>query len=210
MEKKILRYVDGVFEEVPVSERTQRIKEEIVQNLLDKYKDLINSGKSEEDAYAIAISSGGDLSGIVADLKGETKHYNYNYEKQFCKVYEKEYAREKKKFKTFNSILWPVVTCIYLLGSMLLSGSWYYSWIIYLLACVASSTYRFIVVKSNDKVRRSALSSLIWMSATSLYFILSFLSFRWDMTWILFVLAIPVNKIASILVFKEDDDPELV
>lgn len=210
MEKKIIKYVDGVFAEVPTSERSQRIKEEIVQNLIDKYRDLIKSGKPEEDAYAIAISSGGDLSGIVADLKGETVHYNYNYEKQFCKVYEKEYAREKKKFQTFNSILWPVVTCIYLIFSMLLKSSWYYSWIIFLLGCVVSSAFKFCVVKSNDKVRRGALNSLVWMSATSLYFILSFTILRWDMTWILFVLAIPVNKIVALLVFKEDDDPEFV
>lgn len=208
MEKKIIRYVEGVFSDVPSTDRTQRIKDEIIQNLLDKYADLVKAGKSEEDAYAIAISSGGDLSGIVADLKGETKHYNYNYEKQFCKVYEKEYAREKKKCSSFNSLLWPVVTCVYLLFSMLVH-SWFYSWIIFLIACVISSAFKFYTVKSNSKVRRNALNSMVWMSATSLYFILSFITARWDMTWILFVLAVPMNKIAALLVFKEDDEPEL-
>lgn len=208
MEKKIIRYVEGVFAEVPETDRTQRIKDEIIQNLLDKYSDLLKSGKSEEDAYAIAISSGGDLSGIVADLKGETMHYNYNYEKQFCKVYEKEYAREKKKLSSFNSLLWPTATCFYLLFSILLGG-WHYSWIIFLITTTVSSAFKFFTVKSNQKVRRGALNSLIWMSATSLYFIFSFATYRWDMSWILFILAIPVNKMVSLLVFKEDDEPEL-
>lgn len=208
MEKKIVKYVEGVFAEVPSTDRTQRIKEEIIQNLLDKYDDLIKSGKTEEDAYAIAISSGGDLSGIVADLKGDELHYNYNYEKQFCKVYEKEYAREKKKCSSFNSILWPTATCFYLLFSVL-TGTWFTSWVIFIMTSAASSLYKFFIVKSNTKARKSALSSSVWQITTSLYFILSFTVHRWDMTWILFVLAIPVNRIISLLVFKDDDEPEL-
>lgn len=208
MEKKIIKYVEGVFAEVPSTDKTQRIKEEIIQNLLDKYADLVKSGKSEEDAYAIAISSGGDLSGIVADLKGEDVHYNYNYEKQFCKMYEKEYAREKKKCANFNSMLWPIITCVYLICSFL-TYSWSFSWIIFLLGSLISAVYRFIVIKSNRKVRHGALNSIVWLTAVSLYFILSFTIRRWDMTWILFILAIPVNKMLSLIVFKEDDEPEL-
>lgn len=123
MEEKIRQYIEGVFREVPESERSANIKCEVLQNLLDKYADLKSEGKSDDEAYAVAISSGGDLSGIVADLKGETVPYSYSYEKQFEKVYEKQYRREKKKCSRFDSLLWPLVTCAYLLFSFFVRGA---------------------------------------------------------------------------------------
>lgn len=99
MEEKIKSYVEGVFRDVPKSERAENIKSEILQNLTDKYRDLKREGRDDEEAYAIAISSGGDLSGIVADLKGENVKYSYAYEKQFEKMYDKQYKREKKKMR---------------------------------------------------------------------------------------------------------------
>lgn len=69
MEERIKNYIESVFRGVPQTEHSESIKNEILQNLLDKYHDLKNEGRNDEEAYAIAISSGGDLSDIVADLK---------------------------------------------------------------------------------------------------------------------------------------------
>ncbi len=208
MEKKIREYIDSVFRDVPHSERADNIRSEILQNLLDKYADLLAEGRTPDEAYAIAISSGGDLSGIVSDLKGEHVKYNYNYEKQFDKMYEKQYKREKKKCARFDSLLWPVTVCVYLLYSFLIRGAWAYSWNVFIVASALSSFYRFLTVKSNRKARRGALSSAVWTATVACYFLLSFLTGRWDITWILFILAIAISNIAEILVFREDDEDD--
>lgn len=208
MEQKIREYIDSVFRDVPHSERADNIRNEILQNLLDKYADLLKEGRTADEAYAIAISSGGDLSGIVADLRGESVKYNYNYEKQFDKMYEKQYKREKKKCSRFDSLLWPITVCLYLLYSLLVRGAWAYSWNLFIAASAVSSLYRFLTVKSNRKARRGALSSFVWTATVVVYFILSFATGRWDITWILFILAIAVSNIAEILVFHEEDEDE--
>lgn len=208
MEDKIRQYIESVFREVPQSQRADNIKGEILQNLLDKYHDLRDEGKSEDEAYAVAISSGGDLSGIVADLKGENVKYNYNYEKQFDKLYEKQYRREKKKCGQFDSLMWPLVVCAYLLYSFLVPGAWGYSWNIFIAAAAASSLFRFLTVKSNRKVRRSALSSFVWTTTVVVYFAITFLTHRLDISWIVYVLAIPLSRIADTLAFPEVDDDD--
>ncbi len=208
MEDKIRQYIESVFRDVPGSRRADNIRSEILQNLLDKYHDLIAEGKSEEEAYAIAISSGGDLSGIVADLKGENVKYNYNYEKQFDRLYEKQYRREKKKCSRFDSLLWPIVVCVYLLYSFFVPGAWWYSWDIFIFAAAGSSLFRFFTVKSNRKARRSALSNFVWTSTVAIYFVVSFLTDRWDVSWMIFVLAIAVSGIADTLAFPEVDDDD--
>ena len=57
MEYNIRAYVDQLFADAPDTQRAYEMKMELVQNLLDKYNDLVASGKSEEDAYNITTVS---------------------------------------------------------------------------------------------------------------------------------------------------------
>ena len=50
MEYNIRAYVDELFRDAPDTQRAYEMKVELVQNLVDKYNDLVASGKSEEDA----------------------------------------------------------------------------------------------------------------------------------------------------------------
>lgn len=207
MESRIESYIEGVFRDVPHTERADSIRAEILQNLLDKYHDLIDAGREQEEAYAVAISSGGDLSGIVADLKGEPVNYSYTYEKQFERMYEKQYQQEKRQCRRFESWFWPAVVCVYLAYSFL-RGQWAFSWMIFVAAPAVTNFYRFCVVQSNRKVRRGALSGFIWLTTVFVYLALSFLTMRWDVTWILFLIAVPVTRIADISVFRDDSEED--
>jgi hypothetical protein len=66
--KSIENYVDGLFGELPESERKTQLRNEIVQNLKDKVRDLVAQGKAEEDAVNKAIVEFGDISDIKAEL----------------------------------------------------------------------------------------------------------------------------------------------
>lgn len=212
MESKIYDYIESVFRGIPQTERATTIKSEIFQNLVEKYRDLKQEGKSDDEAYAIAISSGGDLTGIAADLRGENVPYSYSYEKQFEKVYEKQYKREKKRCNTFYSWYWPVVACVYLLVGFLIRGAWAYSWILFLAAAAGANLYRFFVVKSNVRARRSALNGAVWTGTVAIYFILSFATMRWDVTWLVFLLGVAASNILHAVIFhsgdSEDDEDE--
>lgn len=212
MESRIKDYIESVFRDVPKSERAENIKGEILSNLIDKYRDLKESGKTDEEAYAMAISSGGDLSGIVSDLKGENVKYSYAYEKQFERMYEKQYKREKKKCKMFSSILWPLVVCVYLLYSFFVNGAWAYSWIIFIAAAAIDCFYSAIAIKSNDRKRNSAVSGAVWTGITAVYFIVSFATLRWDISWMVFIVGIPFSNLIRAIVNKkeyDDDDDEV-
>ena len=65
--KKINDHVEELFKDVSYSEETEAIKLEITQNLEEKVWDLMEQGKSEEDAINKAIVDFGD----IGDLKQE-------------------------------------------------------------------------------------------------------------------------------------------
>ncbi len=62
MREQLRQYVELLFVGAPDSEE---IKEEILQNTLDRYDDLIVQGKVPEAAYRLAISGIGDINEIL-------------------------------------------------------------------------------------------------------------------------------------------------
>jgi len=70
--KKINEHVEDLFKDVPFSEEAEAIKQEIIQNLEEKVWDLMEQGKSEEDAINKAIVDFGD----IGDLKQELGNKN--------------------------------------------------------------------------------------------------------------------------------------
>ena len=62
MRDQLIHYVDLLFAGAPDA---GDIKQEILQNTLDRYDDLIGQGKTPEAAYRLAISGIGDINEIL-------------------------------------------------------------------------------------------------------------------------------------------------
>ena len=63
-------YVEGLFKDIPDSIEKESVKTEIILNLEEKVQDLMDSGKSEEDAINKSIVEFGDISEIKRELAG--------------------------------------------------------------------------------------------------------------------------------------------
>lgn len=62
MREQLIQYVDLLFAGAAGAED---VKQEILQNTLDRYDDLIAQGKSSQAAYSLAISGIGDVSELL-------------------------------------------------------------------------------------------------------------------------------------------------
>ncbi len=69
MREQLKQYVDLLFAGIPDAED---IKQEILQNTLDRYDDLIAQGKTPEAAYQLAISGIGDIHEILGNQTDST------------------------------------------------------------------------------------------------------------------------------------------
>lgn len=68
MNSKLVKYVEELFNDAPKTKKVNELKEEILANLYDKYNDLIQSGRDENEAYNMAISSIGDVDELIQSL----------------------------------------------------------------------------------------------------------------------------------------------
>ena len=69
MKDKLRNFIESLFEDAPKNKQTIELKEEMLQNLIDKYNDLVDSGKSSEAAYNIATASIGDIHELIRQIE---------------------------------------------------------------------------------------------------------------------------------------------
>lgn len=88
--KTIDEHVEALFREIPESDRKETLKNEIIENLNEKVKDLIEQGKTEEDAVNKAIVEFGDIGDIREELRAQQqlplKRSNAGYQLGFSIV----------------------------------------------------------------------------------------------------------------------------
>lgn len=65
MRERLIEYIDGLFSGAALNMRNAEIKEEILQNTLEHYDDLLSEGKSEQEAYDTVIQGIGDVRPLV-------------------------------------------------------------------------------------------------------------------------------------------------
>ena len=66
---KIENYVNDLFKDIAKTRKSEELKEELIADLEEKYKDLKENGKSEKDAYNEVISGIGDIDILLKDLE---------------------------------------------------------------------------------------------------------------------------------------------
>lgn len=212
MEDKLRAYMDYLFRDVKPTRKSVELKEEILQNLIDKYRDLLAEGKTPEAAYNIAVASIGDMDELLAGLNDEL-----SFEKE---VSGEQLERGKKK----SALLVSAAVMMYilcLLPPILLSGTRLEenlapALMFLMIACgtglliydhMTKPRYRKVddsIVEEfkewkdqtdSDRRAMKALSSALWSIITVIYIIISFWTMAWHITWVIFLIGAAVEGI---------------
>lgn len=208
MKEQLIQYVNLLFAGTTGSED---IKQEILQNTLDRYDDLIAEGKSPEAAYRLAIVGIGDVNEILGNQPKTAV--------PSAGTTVKQDSGTRKLLRAIGIglyILCPIPVLVLEPIGMEELG------ICGLLAMVAVATVLVILgsrkrvpggisgnydvpaAKAESELQKS-VSSLIWTIGLAAYFIVSFLTGSWHITWVIFPLTGAVSGLVkAILDLKED------
>ncbi len=247
MKNKLAEYINTIFADAEAAHPNHRqlaeLKEEMRQNLTEKYDDLIASGKSPAAAYNIAVSSIGDISALLASVTGPTRPTDSASQPspapqsppvQARTLTPDEEARAQK-YRNQSAIVTSVAVALYILCCVpcILLGN--------LGNGVAGVTLMFVMIavatallifnsmtkpkflreldddddddddgraaeKRHAKVpdgrpRRSplyaAISGALWILTVCAYLLVSFLTSQWQITWMMFLIAVAVYNIVK-------------
>ena len=221
MKTKIIQYLDRIFVQAPCTQKAVDMKEAILADVLEKYEDLVASGRSEDEAYNIAVGSIGDLSKLIADLRNgenigtsnEIKN-NFSFQNQ---IDPEEVAKYKQRSGLLRSIavamyiccvIWPI-----LLGDV--AGPvlmFIFIGVATALMIYSASTnpYKNVSIKNhinaeteNDKVKGNpaykAIESALWALTVLVYVVVSFATSAWHITWVIFLISVAISNIIRAL-----------
>ena len=196
MREQLTKYVELLFAGAP---HAQDIQQEILQNTLDRYDDLIDQGKSPEAAYSLSISGIGDISEIL-----ERNSHNTANAPSAEPIQDPAQAAEKRMRKAVAIaffILCPIP--LFILSEF---GADTIGLCLTLLL-VAAGTALMILngkdqqdeddepeeVSTNPETSmrektRESIHTLIWCIGLAVYLIISFATGAWHITWVMFPL----------------------
>jgi len=199
MREQLIQYVFLLF---AGAENAEDIRQEILQNTLDRYDDLLRQGKSPEGAYRLSISGIGDINEILGTIPQRS-------------VFTQPPLPDKEPGSA-GKLLRAIAIGLYILSpiplfildelgisSLGLCGT---------LAMIAAATIMIILGKKTNTVSisqfqtqstyprqelRKGINALIWAVGLACYFIVSFWTRAWFITWVIFLMTGTVQGIAN-------------
>ncbi|EDK34721.1 permease prefix domain 1-containing protein [Clostridium kluyveri] len=209
MYEKLRKNLEDLFENAPKTNKANELKEELLANLIDKYDDLVSSGKNEEEAFKIAISSVGDVNELINGLNDSNVLDNDITQKK----------RQKSAIILSVSIglyIMSVVVLILLNEVFMVNESLSVSIMLTIDAvatCLivynAASQPKYIkadntiveefkewkVLNDNKNEIMKSIRSIMWLIIVAVYFVLNFVFGAWAYSWIIFIIGAALQRV---------------
>lgn len=193
MREQLIQYVNLLFAGAPDSEE---IRQEILQNTLDRYDDLVSQGKSPEAAYRLAISGIGDINEILGSTAVNSAPHNTAQPTK--PVGKEEYDTPAKKAMRAIAVALYIICMIPLIVLSEMGMDTIGLCATLSIIAVATVVIIFGQKKGPDEPEnkertptphqelKKSIKSVIWAIGLAVYFILSFWTKAWYITWVLF------------------------
>lgn len=211
MREKLISYVNLLF---AGNEDCDEVRQEILQNTLDRFDDLVADGKPEEAAYRLAIGGIGDINEILGQESAPAGREAFS-----APAAEASSRRDTPVKKALRA----VAVALYILCPLpllaLAETGLEVSGVCGLLTFVAVATALMMLgspskgspeetpapkASSPNQELWNILHSLIEVLTLVAYFLVSFLTRAWHITWLIFVIGCALNGLVkAILVLKE-------
>ena len=219
MREQLIQYVNLLF---AGNDGVEDIKQEILQNTLDRYDDLVSRGRTPEEAYRQAIAGIGDVNEIIngkADFAEENQPPVYAPVPEFDST-AAAVSRLMRALAIFLYIVSPVP--LFLFSRL----GWDEVGLCCLLIIVGIATALLLLFKSpkaqeqhqeyieyTDRPRNSgsqrelkkSVGKLISTVGLVLYFIISFATGAWFITWLIFPIIGAVKGVVNSCIDLRED-----
>ena len=229
MKEKITLHFNELFADAPKTRKALDLKQEMMQNAMDKYDDMVADGYSEEDAYHNVIESIGDVTELFPEVE----------EQNLLTLPEKD--RKKKAMLTAIAVgMYIFAGVVFFFFGMIgdITRNYRYDlaslgFVLALLICIvptvmlvfAANMYPSYTKREKDdmvelykeakyssnkqKAVRRSINSIIWTMALILYFMISFTTYKWQITWIIFLIAACVQAVVKLIFELKTPDKHL-
>lgn len=213
MNEKLRAYVEELFKNAPKTKQAVEIKEEILRNSIDRYNDLIKEGRTPEAAYNISVAGIGDVSHLIDSMIAPVSSSGYTKEEIAANEKKRTLLLAVSVMLYILSVI-PIIICDELGAPEFLGVTLFF---VIIAVATALIIYRngirlrydksdgtvvedFKEWNRDTKERRSLISAVngaIWALTLVAYFLVSFLTGAWYISWLIFIIGGAVTGIVK-------------
>lgn len=230
MKERLRSYLDMLFSDVPRSNQSTELKEEVYSNLCDKYDNLINKGMTEEEAYHSTISSIGNIDELLGEIRPGSS------------AVDREDRKRSVLLRSLASACPLLGVAGFFVGLFLIDniGIGFLLLFLFIAASVALGSFaklsdtprssgsgprrtyiqgedggtvvedfkEFRRGKSRNEQLKSTVITCMWMLIVIAYMLVSFLTMAWHITWIIFLVGVALSQAIKCYFAMKDIDEE--
>lgn len=227
MDERIRAHIETLLEEAPKTRKALELKEELLGNSEERYQDLVAGGMKPEDACMLVINSIGNVSELfqgledlstdnIMELESQTRKnalvktaavgiYIFSVVQFFAFGMISGYVNTSIDLTTVGFILMLLLdiipTCM-----LVYVGSMYPKY----KRKEDTIVEEFKEWKSSSQKTKSIKNSVLfvaWTFIVLLYFVVSFATYSWYATWIIFLVGICLHAIIELLYRLKEAKP---
>lgn len=217
VKEKLNEHLDALFATAPPSRAAYELREELFANSLERYTDMLEKGMPAEEAFQSVAASIGNVDELLAALPAEPGPVS--------PAWEEERRTRRAMTSTIAIALYMLAGIVLFAGLFLSSHLGLGSIVFFAVAAIICIVPTCLLVYtahrwpkyeqrektvvedfkswSNDtkrrKTLRAAISSFIWLLAVVVYFLLSFFTGAWALTWLIFLVAGCVEALVTLI-----------
>lgn len=223
MNTKIREYIDELFQNAPKTKRALELKEEMISNAEEKFADLLREGYREEDAFGVVIHSIGNVNELFEELEKEDGGMGYSDQELMLQQKKAKLTAISVGLYVFALAVFFLGAVLddglrYIAPFDVAS----LAMVIAILLCIAPTVMIVYASQLTPRYKRTedsmveeykewkdgssrykevrrAVSSIIWTVTVILYFLISFNTMAWYITWVIFLIAGCVESIVSLI-----------
>lgn len=210
MEEKLRQYVENLFAKAPKTQKMLELREEIFLNLKEKYNDLRAAGASEEEAYEIVKNGVGDVEELIYSALDNGGRKPTEQERKrgagLTAAAIMLYILSPLFIIVFGSMNNPIVGLAFMFiliavatGLLVYRSSMRAGYNAYekMDDSMVEEFRQWQVENKQKNEKKNAYLGAVWPIVTAVYFIISFTTGAWPITWIIFLIGAAVHQIVK-------------
>ena len=186
MREQLRQEVLRRFAGAPDTQQARDLRDEILSNTLQRYDDLLAGGKSEQEAYASALESVGDVEELLSSLPRAAQAEPVREAQPKAEAPEKE--PHSRGMRIACAIVWP---CSALLAVAI-------GWAVFPLAAALLHVAESVILLARG--RRAGwrlVDGLLRLCICVLYAVLTAATGKWIVTWLVFPIGAALGGVLS-------------
>lgn len=217
VKERISAQLDTMFESAPQSRAAYELREELLANCMARYDDLVRQGTDSEAAIKQVMNNIGNVDELIAALPGELAPIN--------NIVTEQQQRKSAMMTAIAIGLYIFAGAVFFIGAAL--GGYNHNavligLVVAILICIVPTmmlvynAHRHPRYQKNDdtvvenfkqwtndagkaKSLRAAIDSILWTVTVAVYLLISFTTWQWHITWIIFPIALCVQAVINLL-----------